>query len=222
LNNGLHVTSAQLLPLLTALPPIVLAVALHEVAHGWTARWFGDSTAERMGRLSLNPLRHIDPIGTVLLPLLLLKFFGVAFGWAKPVPVDWQRLRNPRRDMAFVAIAGPAANLAMLLAWALLMKLGLAWGRAHPWLLSGLLDTGKVGIIANAVLMVINLVPIPPLDGSRVLAAALPRRLAYEYQRLEPFGLALVMLLLLSNSLGKLLDPLLAVIERLALQFAGS
>jgi Zn-dependent protease len=214
-------STALLIDILIYLPPIVLAVALHEVAHGWTARACGDPTAAQAGRLSLNPIRHIDPIGTILLPLVLLKLAGVAFGWAKPVPVDWRRLRHPQRDMAIVAIAGPAANLCMLIVWLLVLKLSVVIGPGHLKIASGLLEMGKVGIISNSILMLINMLPIPPLDGSRVLAAVLPRRLAYEYQRLEPYGLVLVMLLLATNSLGKVLEPMLATIDRFALRIAG-
>ena len=184
--------------------PGVLAITVHEVAHGWVANRLGDPTAARLGRLSLNPLRHIDPIGSVLLPVLL-KLLGspFLFGWAKPVPVNWDNLRNARRDMALVAAAGPASNLVMLCIWALLFaKVG-----AVP----GLREMCWTGVLFNATIMALNLIPIPPLDGSRVLTAFLPPRLAAAYNRLEPFGLLIVIALLATGVLGILLKPMLMV-----------
>ncbi|MSQ68151.1 MAG: site-2 protease family protein [Gammaproteobacteria bacterium] len=182
--------------------PGVLAITVHEVAHGWVANQLGDPTAARLGRLSLNPLRHIDPIGSVLLPVAL-KLLGspFLFGWAKPVPVDWRNLRNARRDMALVAAAGPAANLLMLCAWALAFSRvgGLRFLQEMCW----------TGVLFNATIMALNLIPIPPLDGSRVVAALLPPRLAVAYDRIEPFGLLIIIALLATGTLGILLNPLL-------------
>jgi Zn-dependent protease len=182
--------------------PGVLAITVHEVAHGWAANRLGDPTAARLGRLSLNPLRHIDPIGSVLLPVLL-KLLGspFLFGWAKPVPVNWENLRNPRRDMALVAAAGPASNLVMLCIWALL------FAKVGP--VPGLREMCWTGVLFNATIMALNLIPIPPLDGSRVLSAFLPPRLAVAYNRLEPFGLLIVVVLLATGMLGILLKPML-------------
>ena len=182
--------------------PGVLAITVHEVAHGWAANRLGDPTAARLGRLSLNPLRHIDPIGSVLLPVLL-KLVGspFLFGWAKPVPVNWENLRNPRRDMALVAAAGPASNLLMLCIWALLF--------AKVGTVPGLREMCWTGVLFNATIMALNLIPIPPLDGSRVLSAFLPPRLAVAYNRLEPFGLLIVVVLLATGVLGILLKPML-------------
>jgi len=184
--------------------PGVLAITVHEVAHGWAANRLGDPTAARLGRLSLNPLRHIDPIGSVLLPVLL-KLVGspFLFGWAKPVPVNWENLRNPRRDMALVAAAGPASNLVMLCIWALLF--------ARVGTVPGLREMCWTGVLFNATIMALNLIPIPPLDGSRVLSAFLPPRLAVAYNRLEPFGLLIVVALLATGVLGILLKPMLMV-----------
>jgi len=198
----------MLVHILVALVPVLLAVSFHELAHGWAARRCGDDTAQRMGRMSLNPLRHVDPVGTVLVPAaLLLMKSPFLFGWAKPVPVDWRRLRNPRRDMALVALAGPGANLLMLIGWVLIAA---AVGGVLPalgTLREPLLYLIQAGIIANSVLLVVNLVPIPPLDGSRVVAALLPPALAARYGRMEPFGLLIVVALLATGVLGALLRP---------------
>src|SRR5210317_2286465 len=166
--------------------PILFAITVHEVAHGWVARRLGDPTAYMMGRLTLNPIRHIDPIGTVLVPLALTLMGGFIFGWAKPFPVTWENLRNPKRDMVLVAAAGPLANLAMALLWALAMKVGVLLGDEARWVALPLIYMGFAGITINLVLMVLNLLPLPPLDGGRVVAGLLPDRLAWRYGRLEP------------------------------------
>jgi Zn-dependent protease len=199
--------------------PIILAITAHEVAHGWTAKQLGDDTADRLGRLSLNPLRHIDPIGTILIPgILMLLPGGFLFGWAKPVPVDWRNLRNPRRDMALVAAAGPGANLLMILLWAMALRAGVLLG---PGALSyALISMGEVGIIINTVLMVLNLFPVPPLDGSRVVTSILPVRYAVQYNRIEPFGLIVVALLLMTGVLGAVVGPALFAIDSLVKNFA--
>ena len=158
--------------------PILFAITVHEVAHGWVARRLGDPTAYMMGRLTLNPIRHIDPIGTVLVPLALTLMGGFIFGWAKPVPVTWENLRNPKRDMVLVAAAGPLANLAMALLWALAMKVGVLLGDEARWVALPLIYMGFAGITINLVLMVLNLLPLPPLDGGRVVAGLLPDRRA--------------------------------------------
>lgn len=206
---------SALLEILAIAIPAVFAVTVHEVAHGWAANRLGDPTAARLGRLSLNPLRHIDPVGTVLIPLAL-KLLGspFLFGWAKPVPVDWRNLRNFRRDVALVAAAGPAANLAMLAGWSLLLRSNAA---GIPFVE----EMCMTGVAFNAVIMALNLIPIPPLDGSRIVTAVLPARLAVLYNRVEPFGLVLVALLLFSGILGGLLRPVLALVGRLVEVLAG-
>ena len=183
-------------------PPLLLAITLHEVAHGWMALRCGDTTAQAQGRLSLNPLRHVDPVGTVLIPALLAVFGGFIFGWAKPVPVNYHRLRQPKRDMALVALAGPSANLVMALGWALLASLGHQVQASLPWLGKPLLAMGVVGVDVNVMLGVLNLVPIPPLDGSRVLAGVLPDRFGLAMARVEPYGLIVLVLLLASGLLN--------------------
>lgn len=211
----------KLVQIIVWIPPVVLAVTGHELAHGWVARRLGDPTAALQGRLSLNPIRHIDPVGTIIVPVLLALAGGFIFGWAKPVPVNWRMLRHPRRDMALVALAGPGANLVMIVLWVLLIAVvqGLAPGadlRTNP-----LIYMGWTGIIINSVLMVLNLVPIPPLDGSRVVSACLPAPLALQYNRLERFGLILVLALLAFGLLGQLLEAPLQLIERLVLAVLG-
>jgi Zn-dependent protease len=183
-------------------PPLLLAITLHEVAHGWVALRCGDTTAKDLGRLSLNPLRHIDPIGTVLVPALLAVFGGFIFGWAKPVPVNYHRLRQPKRDMALVALAGPGSNLIMALGWGLVAVTGHSLGDTLPWLGEPLLLMGVAGIDVNVMLGVLNLVPIPPLDGSRVLVGILPDRYGLAMARMEPYGLIILVLLLTSGVLN--------------------
>ena len=193
--------------------PVLFAITLHEVAHGWVARLFGDHTAEMMGRLSLNPIKHVDPIGTIVVPVVLLALGGFLFGWAKPVPVNFSNLRHPKRDMAIVAAAGPAANLAMALAWALLLKLS-TLVTAHSGAVVGFRYMAEAGIMINAVLMVLNLLPLPPLDGGRVMAGLLPTRAAIAYSRIEPYGMLILVALMASGALGRILyGPLMLVVH---------
>lgn len=194
--------------LIVWVPPILLAITLHEVAHGWVALVLGDATAHAQGRLSLNPLRHIDPVGTVLVPAMLYLLGGVVLGWAKPVPVNYRQLHQPRRDMALVAAAGPVANLLMALLWAVLMRVGaVTWAGGFRWLGMPLFFMAHVGILINLVLMVLNLLPVPPLDGSRILISLLPPRGARMLAQLEPYGLLIVLLLLVSGTLSMILEP---------------
>lgn len=192
--------------------PVIFAITLHEAAHGYVARHFGDNTAYVLGRVSLNPLRHIDPVGTVLVPLLILfmsRMFGaggILFGWAKPVPVNFAGLRHPKRDMLWVAAAGPFANLVMALLWALSLKFALVAPQNLFTLPLSLM--AKAGITINLVLMLLNLLPILPLDGGRIAVSLLPNRLAYRYSRLEPYGFPILLLLLFTNILGAILDPM--------------
>ncbi len=189
--------------------PVLLAITVHEVAHGWVARLRGDDTAASLGRLSLNPLRHIDPVGTVLVPGLLLFTVGFLFGWAKPVPVNWRKLRDPRRDMALVAVAGPLANLVMGLLWALLTHVAVNLYDLAPGFFSPVIFAGVAGVSINTVLMVLNLFPLPPLDGGRVAVGLLPVSLARPLARLEPWGLVIIVVLLVTGKLGAVIWPVL-------------
>jgi Zn-dependent protease len=191
--------------------PVIFAITLHEAAHGYVARHFGDNTAYVLGRVSLNPVRHIDMVGTILVPLLilvtskLLGSSGILFGWAKPVPVDFGALRHPKRDMLWVAAAGPFANLLMAVMWAFALKTALLTPLNTFTLPLSLM--AEAGITVNLVLMVLNLLPILPLDGGRIAVSLLPNRLAYRYSRLEPYGFPLLLLLLFTNTLGVILNP---------------
>jgi Zn-dependent protease len=190
--------------------PVIFAITLHEAAHGYVARHFGDMTAYLEGRVSLNPLRHIDPFGTVALPLILLALTkllggGIIFGWAKPVPVNFANLRHPKRDMLWVAAAGPLSNLAMALLWALVLKLGLSMPGNYFALPLALM--GAAGVFFNIIIMVLNLVPLPPLDGGRILVSLLPHRLAWRVARIEPYGFLILIALLVSGVLGAMLWP---------------
>lgn len=183
-------------------PPLLLAITLHEVAHGWVALRCGDTTAQAQGRLSLNPLRHVDPIGTVLVPGLLAVLGGFIFGWAKPVPVNYYRLRQPKRDMALVALAGPLSNLLMALGWGLVALIGHGLRDTVSAIGEPLLLMGIAGIDVNVMLGVLNLLPIPPLDGSRVLVGMLPDRFGAAIARVEPYGLLILLVLLVSGVLN--------------------
>lgn len=211
----------QLQALSVAVLPILFAVTLHEVAHGWMARQLGDPTAQRLGRLSLNPLRHIDPIGTVVVPLALFFTTGFAFGWAKPVPVTWENLRRPKTDMALVAIAGPAANLLMAILWGLLERSVQNLPDSYAWAGVPLFYMGVTGVTANVVLMVLNLLPLPPLDGGRVLAGLLPGRLSWQFSRVEPFGLIILVALMITGLLGQILDPAVGFVQHLVVSLVG-
>ncbi len=192
--------------------PVIFAITLHEAAHGYVARYFGDPTAWQLGRVSLNPLRHIDPVGTILVPGLILATSsllaggGILFGWAKPVPVNFSRLNNPKRDMLWVAAAGPGANLVMTLAWACLIKL--ATLMPDSFFALPMVEMGKAGIRINAALMLLNLLPIPPLDGGRIAISLLPQHLAWRFARLEPYGFMILLALLFTGVLGNILGPL--------------
>ncbi|BBD77292.1 site-2 protease family protein [Hydrogenophilus thermoluteolus] len=205
--------------------PVLLAITLHEAAHGYVARAFGDRTAERLGRITLNPIKHIDPVGTVAVPvgiLTLSTLFGgpaMLFGWAKPVPVDPRFLRRPKQDMFWVAGAGPMINLAQALVWALLFKVAFLFGPGGSWL--ALARMSDAGIHINLILALVNLLPIPPLDGGRMLVAALPYRLASWVARLEPYGMVIVLLLLFSGGLSMILWPLYALFRQFFLSLVG-
>lgn len=189
--------------------PVLLAITLHEVSHGWAAKYFGDLTAERLGRLSLNPLKHIDPIGTVVVPAaLLLIQAGFIFGWAKPVPVAFENLRNPKRDMALVAAAGPLSNLVMAFFWGVVLKLSLMFpGVESPYLLAAKY-MGFVGIFINILLFAFNLLPLPPLDGGRVAVGLLPDKWGWYLSRIEPYGFFILIGLMLTGILWVIISPL--------------
>ncbi len=201
--------------------PVLFAITVHEVAHGWVASKLGDQTAKIMGRLTLNPFKHIDLIGTIIVPALLLIFTGFVLGWAKPVPVNFNNLRNPKRDMAFVAAAGPAVNLIMVILWALIAKLGVALVSFDmTWAMSIAL-MGQAGILINLVLMVLNLIPIPPLDGSRIVSAILPNKWAIQYNKLERFGIIIILILLMTGILGKFFFPIVSMLHNLIRAITG-
>jgi Zn-dependent protease len=201
--------------------PALFAITLHEVAHGWMARFFGDRTAEMLGRLSLNPLRHIDPIGTVLVPGLLLVVGGPLFGWAKPVPVATSALRNPRRAMIVVAFAGPAANLGMAAIWCAVLG-AIVRVNLNATLVGWIASMAQAGILLNVVLAVFNLLPIPPLDGGRVLAGLLPPRLSARFEKIEPMGLFIVLGLTAFGLFGWLFDPAYRVTTHVILALMGA
>ncbi|HEU4351195.1 MAG TPA: site-2 protease family protein [Burkholderiales bacterium] len=191
--------------------PVLFAITLHEAAHGYVARHFGDMTAHAQGRISVNPARHIDILGTIVVPVvvLFLSGYNLLFGWAKPVPVNYSALRKPRPHMAFVAAAGPAANLAMAVVWAAVLKVAVML--PGGWVSDFLRQVAQAGILVNVLFMFLNLLPILPLDGGRILASLLPSRAAWQYAKLEPLGLPLLVLLLVTNVLSAVLDPLVGV-----------
>lgn len=205
--------------------PVLLAITLHEAAHGYVAHRFGDHTAYRLGRVSLNPLHHIDPVGTVLLPaglVLLAALTGsstILFGWAKPVPVVFNNLRHPKADMLWVAGAGPAANLLMAIGWALLFKLAIVTPEnAYTVPLMRMADAGMQ---INTTLMVLNLLPLPPLDGGRMLVSLLPLRAARKLAALEPWGFPILLLLVFTDVLSYILWPLIALVRVLLATLFG-
>lgn len=192
--------------------PVLLSITLHEAAHAWIAYRCGDTTAKMLGRLSANPLKHIDPIGTVLVPILIavLSGFNFIFGWAKPVPINPNHLRNRRRDIALVAAAGPISNILMALFWAVFTKLGFILNPQASNLALFMVLSGQAGVMINVVLAIINLLPIPPLDGSRIMASILPSKLADYYMEIERFGFIIVILLLYSGILGNIVNTPIA------------
>lgn len=204
--------------------PVIFAITLHEAAHGYVAKFFGDKTAWMLGRVTLNPIKHIDLVGTILVPLVILmmsKILGggfILFGWAKPVPVNFSALRHPKRDMLWVAAAGPAANLFMAIFWALVIKLGIEMGDNYTQPMALM---GAAGIFINAILMALNLLPLPPLDGGRITFSLLPNRFANQYSRLEPYGFFILLGLMVVGWLGILLSPILAVTLLLVSGFSG-
>ncbi len=205
--------------------PVIFAITLHEAAHGYVARHFGDLTAEKAGRISLNPLKHIDPFGTILLPLMmflvskLLMGNGLLFGWAKPVPVNFNQLRQPKKNMLWVAAAGPGANLLMAFFWAAIIKFGISIPDGiyvKPMILMGI-----AGIDINVILMVLNLLPLPPLDGGRIVVSLLPNKLAWKFAQIEPYGFVILLVLLVSGMLGVVLWPLITITKQIIVILFG-
>jgi Zn-dependent protease len=199
--------------------PVIFAITLHEAAHGYAARHFGDPTAWQMGRISLNPLRHVDMVGTVIVPAVILLLStlggggGMLFGWAKPVPVNFGNLRRPKQDMLWVAAAGPGANLLMALGWALVLKLSI--GSSAFGYSEALKEMARVGISINGVLMVLNLLPLPPLDGGRIMVSLLPHQAAWKFAQLERWGFPILLGLLFMGWLDMILRPFLRVFNTL-------
>ena len=188
--------------LLIYIIPLLFAITLHEAAHGWVASKLGDHTARMMGRVTLDPTKHIDPIGTIAIPLvLLLSSSGFIFGWAKPVPINFNALRNGKNGMIWVALAGPGANIFMAICWLFVMIIAINMN------MNVLIEMGRIGILVNCVLAVFNLLPIPPLDGSRVISALLPNRLAYQYNQLEQYGLYILLGLMFLGGFNYLVRP---------------
>lgn len=196
--------------------PVIFAITLHEAAHGYVARYFGDMTAAEAGRITANPLKHIDLVGTILVPLVILltsKLLGggaILFGWAKPVPVNFARLRRPKQDMLWVAAAGPGINFVMAVFWAMIIHLAIALESgffSKPMMLMG-----AAGVFINVILMALNLIPLPPLDGGRIAVSLLPMKQAMQFARLEPYGLFILLGLLFTGILGAILWPLISVL----------
>lgn len=186
--------------------PLIFAITLHEAAHAYAARYFGDSTAYMLGRMTLNPIKHIDPVWTILVPIVTLLVSPFVFGAAKPVPVNFAALRKPKRDMIWVAAAGPLANLVMMLGWAIVGKIAIAIGASGPTYF--LASVAQAGIFVNALLMIFNLFPLLPLDGGRILTGLLPDRMAYAFSRTEPYGMFILIALIVTGVFGKFMWPL--------------
>ena len=201
---------------LLAVLPVLLAITVHEAAHGYAARHYGDRTAEMMGRLTLNPIKHIDPIGTVVVPLVMFLFTPFLFGWAKPVPVNTRNFQNVRIGMRMVAVAGPLSNLAMAFGWALAMVVS-QW--VPEYFQEPLATMSRYGIIINAVLFVLNMLPILPLDGGRFVDTFLSARASMQYRKIEPYGTWIILLLLMTGLLGKIMAPFIGMVMYLVQQF---
>lgn len=195
--------------------PVIFAITLHEAAHGYVARFFGDMTAAAAGRITANPLKHIDPVGTILVPLVILltsKLLGggmILFGWAKPVPVNFAGLRRPKQDMLWVAAAGPGVNFVMAVFWALMIQLGHAMGSSFAS--APLMMMGAAGVFINIILMSLNLIPLPPLDGGRIAVSLLPVKQAMQFARIEPYGLFILLGLMFTGILGMIMWPLISL-----------
>ncbi|MDH5299947.1 MAG: site-2 protease family protein [Gammaproteobacteria bacterium] len=216
---GEQLTTIQIIAV--AILPVLFAITVHEVAHGWMAKQLGDRTAQMLGRLTLNPIKHIDPVGTLLVPGVLMVMGAPVMGWAKPVPVNWENLGNPRRDIALVAVAGPMANLLMAIFWLLIMKLSLMMNIQPGSMAYGLFLMADIGISINLVLMVLNLLPILPLDGGRILTSLLPGPWAWKFSRLEPYGLFIVLGLFALGVLSPLIGEPVSLMRTVLYHMAG-
>jgi Zn-dependent protease len=201
--------------------PVIFAITLHEAAHGYVAKHFGDSTAYMLGRVTLNPVKHIDPLGTVVIPIATMLAGGFLFGWAKPVPVNFNNLRQPKRDSLWVAAAGPFANGVQAIIWAIVAKVLLATvapsGLVGPFWLA----VAEAGIQLNIMFAILNLLPILPLDGGRILTSLLPDKLSYAYSRTEPYGLFILLALVLTGALSWMLGPVVTAALRGVYQLFG-
>jgi len=200
--------------------PILLAVSLHEAAHGWIAHLLGDSTAKQLGRLTANPIKHIDPVGTIVVPIIMVVLIGIPFGWAKPVPVDVRNFVHPQKDMALVALAGPASNFFMAIIWTLILVFSLKILPQGGF--ASLLEVmSEVGVVINLILMTLNLLPVPPLDGGRIVTGVLPFNMAVIFVRFEMIGMWIVIFLLASGFLGKILMPMVQAVQLKLYTFFG-
>ena len=194
--------------------PIIFAITVHEAAHGYVAKYFGDLTAYKQNRISLNPLRHIDPIGTIILPAITVLLGGVLFGWAKPVPVNFMNLRHPKQDMLWVAAAGPFSNLIMAIFWAILFGRSAYFPESMSLFVQ---QMGIAGMSINLSLMILNLIPLPPLDGGRIAVSLLPDHLAYKYAQVERYGFLILIILLMTHILDLIIFPLIQISQSLIL-----
>ncbi|MDH5424593.1 MAG: site-2 protease family protein [Gammaproteobacteria bacterium] len=201
--------------------PVIFAITLHEAAHGWVANKLGDPTARVLGRITMNPLKHIDLIGTVIVPLVLVVLGGFVFGWAKPVPVDMRNFKQPFKDMALVAAAGPISNLLMACFWTLIMAIAINWLTPDQWIKRPLAMMSQAGVVINLILMVLNLLPLLPLDGGRVVTGLLSPRAAMTFMKIEPYGMIILLLLLFSGILGKILGPVVGQLQSIVYTIVG-
>lgn len=200
--------------------PVLFAITIHEVAHGWVAHRLGDKTAYILGRITLNPFKHIDLIGTILIPAILMLFGGVIFGWAKPVPINFGNLHNPRRDIALVSLAGPFSNFIMAILWALVAKIGTLLQPHYNWT-DIFIFMGQAGIQVNLIFMILNLIPIPPLDGGKILSMLLPFKIFLKFNRLEPYGFFILLILLGTGVLNYIIIPSIVFFSNLIFKLFG-
>lgn len=201
--------------------PVIFAITLHEAAHGWVASKLGDPTAKALGRITVNPIKHIDLMGTIIVPLVLVVLGGFVFGWAKPVPVDARNFKQPLKDMALVAAAGPVSNLLMACFWALIMAFAINWLEPDQWLKRPLAMMAQAGVVINLILMTLNLLPLLPLDGGRVVTGLLSPRAAMTFMKTERYGMIILLLLLFSGILGKILGPVVSQLQTIIYSIIG-